>query len=248
MIKLPANRSSSFFLLLAALIAISTTVYWLARTAPDVDASNGLDALTNIDSEALQQHINNKLFGEAITEPQGMGVEIDSTTDTLAMQAKLAGLTKNVTTQRLPTADELKTFYTLNQQRYRNPSTFWLEVISFATAKHGGQVFERAEQELKTGQPPVGDLRDQYTAISTIELETLYGQSFVDSLMEIEQPISALSKTPPLACWHGPISSSLGAHLVCVDKMIWGDYPPLEEVENQLINDWRFSVSRETTN
>ena len=160
MIKLPANRSSSFFLLLAALIAISTTVYWLARTAPDVDASNGLDALTNIDSEALQQHINNKLFGEAITEPQGMGVEIDSTTDTLAMQAKLAGLTKNVTTQRLPTADELKTFYTLNQQRYRNPSTFWLEVISFATAKHGGQVFERAEQELKTGQPPVGDLRN----------------------------------------------------------------------------------------
>jgi hypothetical protein len=119
LIKLPANRSTSLFLLLAVLIAISTTTYWLARTAPDVDASNGLDALTNIDSEVLQQHINSKLFGEAITEPQGMGAEIHSTTDSSAMQAKLAGLTKNVTTQRLPTAYELKTFYRLNQQRHQ---------------------------------------------------------------------------------------------------------------------------------
>jgi hypothetical protein len=48
-----------------------------------------------------------------------------------------------------------------------------------------------------------------------------------------------------LPCWQGPISSALGAHLVCVDRIIWGDYPPLEEVGNQLINDWRFSSSRE---
>ena len=249
MIKLPTNRFGSLALLLAALIVISTGTYWLTRATPDLDSSQGLDALTNLDSEALQQRINSKLFGEAITEPPGMGAEINSTTDTSAMQAKLAGLTKNVTTQQLPSADELAVFYKLNKQRYRNPSKFWLEVISFTTAKHGGRVFERAEQGLNTEQPPVGDSRDQHAAISTIELGNLYGQGFVDSLMEIEQTETKNKiNNTALACWYGPISSSTGAHLVCVDRIIWGDYPPLKEVENQLINDWRFSVSQEALN
>ena len=252
MIKLPANRSGSLIPLLTALIVISTAAYWLTRATPDLDSSLGLDALTNLDSEALQQRINSKLFGEAITEPPGIGAEIHSTTDTSAMQAKLAGLTKNVTTQKLPSADELAVFYKLNKQRYRNPSKFWLQVISYDTAKHGGRVFEKAKQGLDTGKTPVGDRRDQYTAISTIELGNLYGQSFVDSLMEIEQTetksnVENKIESTALPCWYGPISSSLGAHLVCVARIIWGDYPPLEEVENQLINDWRFSVSREAS-
>jgi len=257
LIKLPTTRSGSLALLLAALIVISTGTYWLTRATPDLASSQGLDALTNLDSEALQQRINSKLFGEAITDPLGIGAEINSTTDTSAMQAKLAGLTKNVTTQQLPSANELAVFYKLNKQRYRNPSKFWLEVISFTTAKHGGRVFERAEQGLNTGQSPVGDSRDQHAAISTIELGNLYGQGFVDSLMELEQTetkskvenkIENRIESPALPCWYGPISSSMGAHLACVDRIIWGDYPPLEEVENQLINDWRFSVSQETFN
>ena len=133
--------------------------------------------------------------------------------------------------------------------RCRNPSKFWLEVISYTTAKHGGRVFEKAKQGLDTGQTPGGDRRDHHAAISTIELENIYGQSFVDSLMEIEQTrVKSKTEGAALPCWHGPISSSQGAHLVCIQRVTWGDYPPLEEVENQLINDWRFSVSRETPN
>ena len=252
MIKLPTHRSGSLIPLLTALIVISTAAYWLSRATPELDSSPSLDALTNLASDALQQRINSQLFGEAITEPPGIGAQIHSTTDTSAMQAKLAGLTKNVTTQQVPSANELAVFYKLNKQRYRNPSKFWLEVISYTTAKHGGRVFEKAKQELNTGQPPVGDQRDQYAAISTIQLGTVYGQSFIDSLMALEQNLvenlnESETENPHLPCWHGPISSPLGAHLVCVDKIIWGDYPPLKEVENQLINDWRFSVSQEAS-
>ena len=252
MIKLPTHRSGSLIQLLTALIVISTAAYWLSRATPELDSSPSLDALTNLDSDALQQRINSQLFGEAITEPPGIGAQIHSTTDTSAMQAKLAGLTKNVTTQQVPSANELAVFYKLNKQRYRNPSKFWLEVISYTTAKHGGRVFEKAKQELNTGQLPVGDQRDQYAAISTIQLGTVYGQSFIDSLMALEQNLvenlnENKTENPALPCWHGPISSPLGAHLVCVDKIIWGDYPPLKEVENQLINDWRFSVSQEAS-
>jgi len=239
-------KSKRLILLLSIVIALSTGAYWLTRATPDQDSSQGLDALTNVDSAVLQQRINSQLFDQAITEPPGIGAEIHSTTDTSAMQAKLAGLTKNVTTQQLPSADELAVFYKLNRERYRNPSKFWLEVISYTTAKHGGRVFEKAKQGLDTGQTPGGDRRDHHAAISTIELENIYGQSFVDSLMEIEQTrVKSKTEGAALPCWHGPISSSQGAHLVCIQRVTWGDYPPLEEVENQLINDWRFSISQD---
>ena len=239
-------KSKRLILLLSIVIALSTAAYWLTRATPDQDSPQGLDALTNVDSAVLQQRINSQLFGQAITEPPGIGAEIHSTTDTSAMQAKLAGLTKNVTTQQLPSADELAVFYKLNRERYRNPSKFWLEVISYTTAKHGGRVFEKAKQGLDTGQTPGGDRRDHHAAISTIELENIYGQSFVDSLMEIEQTrVKSKTEGAALPCWHGPISSSQGAHLVCIQRVTWGDYPPLEEVENQLINDWRFSISQD---
>ena len=239
-------KSKRLILLLSIVIALSIAAYWLTRATPDQDSSQGLDALTNVDSAVLQQRINSQLFDQAITEPPGIGAEIHSTTDTSAMQAKLAGLTKNVTTQQLPSANELAVFYKLNRERYRNPSKFWLEVVSYATAKHGGRVFEQAKQGLDTGQTPGGDRRDHHAAISTIELENIYGQSFVDSLMEIEQNgVKSKTEGAALPCWHGPISSSQGAHLVCIQRVTWGDYPPLEEVENQLINDWRFSISQD---
>jgi len=239
-------KSKRLILLLSIVIALSIAAYWLTTATPDQDSSQGLDALTNVDSAVLQQRINSQLFGQAITEPPGIGAEIHSTTDTSAMQAKLAGLTKNVTTQQLPSANELAVFYKLNRERYRNPSKFWLEVVSYATANHGGRVFEKAKQGLDTGQTPGGDRRDHHAAISTIELENIYGQSFVDSLMEIEQNgVKSKTEGAALPCWHGPISSSQGAHLACIQRVTWGDYPPLEEVENQLINDWRFSISQE---
>ena len=246
MTKVSAIQTKRFILLLSLVIALSAA-YWLTRPTSVTDSALSLDAMTNADSERLQELINSQLFGDSVVEVPGIGADIDSTTDSSAMEAKLAGLTKNVTTQKLPSSTELEVFYQLNKQRYRNPSKFWLEVISFSTAKHGGGVFQVAAQSLKLEQSPIGDRSDQYAAISSIELETVYGQSFVDSLMAIEQQQKQFGEAA-LPCWYGPISSSLGAHLVCVDRIVWGDYPPLKEVENQLINDWRFSTSQEGLN
>ena len=225
--------------MLLVLISLTVAGYWLTRSTSSVDPSLRLDALTNTDNDALQQRINNKLFGDEIIDAPGIGADIDATSDAAAMQAKLAGLTKNVTTQQLPSAEELQLFYALNKKRYRNASTFWLTVITYTTAKHGGQVFQQAQRALDAGGEPKGDQIDRDAAISSTQLAARYGHSFVESLMAVTE------QSPSLPCWYGPISSSQGAHLVCVNKVVWGDYPPLKEVENQLINDWRFAVSEE---
>jgi len=255
-LKKSFTQPGSAIILLIVIAGIAGGAYWLG-SQQSAQQPLALDALTNPDSDLLQQRINDKLFGDNLIEAPGIGADIDNTIDPSAMGAKLTGLTKNVTTQALPTADQLQKFYQRNKADYRNPSTFWLTVVTYTTARHGGQAFQQAEQALKINQSPLtglpmGDLTDRYGGILTSELETMYGQGFVDTLMEatFETINQATNKTTQgsasnqLPCWYGPISSPQGANLICVDKVVWGDYPALESIQDQVINDWRFAVSQ----
>mgnify|MGYP007047341199 CR=1 FL=1 len=243
--------STPFLRVVAILFAIAALViggiYWLGTQSTADRQTVALDALTNPDSDALQRRINQQLFGDDLVDVEGIGADIDNTLDPNAMQAKLAGLTKNVTTERVPTEQELRLFYALNKDNYRNPSLFWLSVETFTTARHGGQVFEKAQQALESARQatlesgsssavPEGDSHDRYARISSTELAERYGPSFVASLMQASKESAALP------CWHGPISSPQGANLVCVREVLWGDYPALVSIKDQVINDWRFSV------
>ena len=105
-----------FFLLLIILMLIFGVLlglgYW-CKITDSVEANWAMDELTNPDNAALQSRINSKLFTDDMVDVPGIGADIDSTMDQSAMEAKLAGLTKNVTTERIPTAEELEGFYQL---------------------------------------------------------------------------------------------------------------------------------------
>jgi hypothetical protein len=218
-------------------IAISLA-YWLKNT-DQVESNWAMDTLTNADNADLQNRINSKLFDNSMVDLAGVGADIDSLQDQSAMDAKLAGLTRNVTTEKVPTAQQLENFYQQNKQSYREPSTLWLWVATFSTANYGGQVFDKAQQALNNADnsKPQSDLFDRYAAILSTELEEKYGRGFVAKLL------SRIHNSESLPCWAGPISSASGAHLVCVKEISWGVYTPLEEIKSQLINDWRFSVA-----
>ena len=224
-----------------------STTYWHSpwRSA-ETEKDWAMDQLTTPDNSALQNRINNQLFGSAIVDAPGIGTDIDSTVNESAMDAKLAGLTKNVTTQKLPSSQQLNDFYQSNRDSYREPSKLWLWVVGFTTARHGGQVFEKAQLALNHSEEksstPEGDMFDRYGAILSTELEEKYGRAFTAKLLSLISDNDSES----LPCWAGPISSPFGAHLVCVKKINWGAYTPLEEIRSELINDWRFSVATES--
>lgn len=213
--------------------------YWLKSGDKSTD-NWAMDQLTNPDNAELQNRINSKLFGNTMVDVPGIGADIDSSIDQDAMEARLAGLTKNVTTQKIPTAQQLERFYQQNRDSYREPAKLWLWVDTFSTARYGGQVFEKAQQALSNFSTREADLFDRYGAILSTELEEKYGRAFTAKLL------SLVSGSELLPCWAGPISSAIGAHLVCVKKIDWGAYTPLEEIKSQLINDWRFSVATES--
>ena len=240
------NPRQFFLLLIIVMIIFCTLIslgYWLKKT-DKAEKSWAMDQLTTPDNAALQSRINSQLFDNDMVDAPGIGADIDSTLDQSAMEAKPAGLTKNVTTQKMPTTQQLESFYRQHRDNYREPSQLWLWVDTYSTARFGGQVFEKAQQALdnsvKNTSITKDDRFDRYGAILSTELEEKYGRAFTGKLLAL------INNSQSLPCWGGPISSAIGAHLVCVKEIDWGAYTPLEEIKSQLINDWRFSVATES--
>jgi hypothetical protein len=209
---------------------------WL-KGSTETDSTLRMDELTNPDTAELQSRINSQLLEATRVNETEIGAT-DNSAEASAMDARLAGLTKNVTTQAIPSNQQLEDFYLQNKENYREPSKLWVWVVGFSTAIHGGRAFEKAQLAL-TGktETPKGDTFDRYGAILSTELAEKYGQGFSAKLLLLA------ANNGSLPCWAGPISSSQGAQLVCIKKITWGAYTPLEEIRSQLINDWRFSVA-----
>lgn len=230
-------------LLLTILLVVLYTAVgfnnWL-KGSTEKDSILRMDELTNPDTTELQSRINSQLLDATRVNETEIGAA-DNSQEASAMDARLAGLTKNVTTQTIPSDQQLEDFYLQNKENYREPSKLWVWVVGFSTAIHGGQAFEKAQLALagKT-ETPKGDTFDRYGAILSTELAEKYGQAFSTRLLLLA------ANNDSLPCWAGPISSTQGAQLVCVKKIDWGVYTPLEEIRSQLINDWRFSVAIES--
>ena len=240
-IKTPT--ATKITLLLTILLVVLYTAVglnnWL-KGSTETDSTLRIDELTNPDTAELQSRINSQLLEATRVNETEIGAA-DNSAEASAMDARLAGLTKNVTTQAIPSDQQLEDFYLQNKDNYREPSKLWVWVVGFSTATHGGRAFEKAQLAL-TGktETPKGDTFDRYGAILSTELAEKYGQAFSTKLLLLA------ANNESLPCWAGPISSAQGAQLVCVKKIDWGAYTPLEEIRSQLINDWRFSVAAES--
>ena len=221
-------------LILSLLIALLLSFYYGTDQPSQRDWDADRHNLPDIDS--LQQRIQTDLFDDKSAPIESLGTDIDQIMDPEAMDAKLAGLTKNVTTLRQPTAQELNDFYQQHQADYREFSNFSFRHLLFSSIKYGGTAYQQAEQvlaQIKAGQLPTE--ADKYQGTSDQVAET-FGSSFADKLLALALDSQAEQ------CWTEPTASKLGVHLVCIDNAVLGKIPSLEEVRSQVINDWRFAV------
>lgn len=225
--------------LLVALLGSGFYVLFAERDAPsDTDWDASRKNLPDI--SVLEQRIETDLFGVEALSTEGMGADIYQVVDSEAMAAKLSGLTKHVTTLRVPTEAELETYYKKHGPRYRDPSRFSFQHVVYTTARHGGQADLVAKKalalEVKKGDKTA--LAPRYFSVNSSKIDRLFGNSFADKLFE-------MVKGDNLPCWAGPITSRHGAHLVCIENAILGTVPDLALVRSQVINDWRFSVVKD---
>ncbi|MBT7258654.1 MAG: peptidyl-prolyl cis-trans isomerase [Porticoccaceae bacterium] len=240
-----AKPSFKQLLVIALIIVIGLTISWqlpLNNGPSQKDWDANRQNLPEI--AALEERIQLNLFGEQAPATEGMGPDIDQPIDIEAMEAKLAGLTKNVTTLRQPTEQELTEFYQAHQADYRQASKFSFSQILFSRTKHGGQAYQKAEQALLAiaqGQMPSGDssvLQRSYGLKSADKIDQEFGSNFSAKLLA-----QVLDNPQSLPCWTDPIASIHGVHLVCIDNAVLGDIPDLDSVRSQVINDWRYTVA-----
>ena len=233
-------------LLVIVLIVVTglSVAFWLSQNSTPNQKDWDANRQNLPDIDALEKRIEINLFGEEASATQGMGADIDQPLDMEAMEAKLAGLTKNVTTLRQPTEQELAEFYQANQADYRQDSKFSFRQILFSRSKQGGQAYQKAQQalmEIAEGQMPLGDssdLQGQYGLRSADKIDREFGNNFSAKLQQ-----AVLDNQPNLPCWTGPITSNQGVHLVCIETAVLGRIPDLDSVRSQVINDWRYTVA-----
>ena len=225
--------------LLLALLGSGLYSLFVERDAPsDRDWDANRKNLPDI--SVLEQRIEADLFGVEAPSTESIGADIYQVVDSEAMAAKLSGLTKHVTTLRVPTEAELEAYYNKHGPSYRDTSRFSFQHVVYTTARHGGQADLVAKKalalEVKEGDETA--LAPRYFSVNSSKIDRLFGNGFADKLFE-------MVKGGNLPCWAGPITSRHGAHLVCIDNAILGTVPDLALVRSQVINDWRFSVVKD---
>jgi len=223
--------------MICALLVISALSYcWIKFTQP-TESTWDETVIQLPDTDKLQRYIDNKITQESEISRQ-VNNNLDEIIDDQAMQIKLSGLTKNITTERVPTDKELSQFYQQHQEQYRQISNFEFTQYLLTNIRYGGQAVSMAQKILDTApanrKPPLALAR-----LNTLEIDRLYGAEFSKKIVA-----EVLEHPQNLPCWTKPITSKIGAHLLCFKQVSIGTIPELESIKPQLVNHWRYETAR----
>jgi hypothetical protein len=104
--------------------------------------------------------------------------------------------------------------------------------------RYGGQAVSMAQKILDTAaahrKPPLALAR-----LNTLEIDRLYGAEFSKKIVA-----EVLEHPQNLPCWTKPITSKIGAHLLCFKQVSIGTIPELESLKPQLVNHWRYETAK----
>jgi peptidyl-prolyl cis-trans isomerase C len=181
-------------------------------------SQNELDGL-------IRDYIKEEIY---YREAVRLGLEAEDPVIRRRLRTKMEFLATAQAENTPPTDAELLSFYDANKARYaRSPS------YSFAQ-KYLGEHIGAATQTvaaLKAGRqtavPPL-DVPATMNAAPSDRVSHTFGNEFAQSLSSL-----------PVRSWAGPVRSGFGWHAVRVTETIAGKTPPLEQIRQDVANDWR---------
>jgi hypothetical protein len=183
-----------------------------------------LDALIN---EDVREEV---YYREALA----LGLDKNDTMVRRRMRQKMEFLTDIGTSILKPASGELESYFAANKKTYRNAPKLAFEQIYF------GKNFtpETITQSLSTLQAnPAGDTSDMgertllpaQLKLSTQQaIEGVFGEGLYEQLAKL-----------PSGVWSGPVTSTFGVHLVRILVSVPAAMPPLEEVREAVLRDWK---------
>ncbi|HEC84794.1 MAG TPA: peptidyl-prolyl cis-trans isomerase [Thioploca sp.] len=182
-------------------------------------------------------HLKEEIF---YREALRMGLDQNDTIIRRRLAQKMGFLIEDLVPNN-PSAESLKTFFVENAERYREPARITFTHIYFSKDYRDNAEADAVAllEEFKAqAKPPLraskhGDafmLNYDYADQSWQKVAQSFGRDFADAVFKLEPDN-----------WQGPLISAYGFHLVRVSQRTESRLKTLDEVQDKVYRDWRYT-------
>jgi hypothetical protein len=189
------------------------------------------DELAGLIEQEIDEEI---LYREAVA----LGLDRDDLVIRRRLAVKMDFLSDDLAALTNPTDEQLQTFLREHPDKFRDEplSTFAQVYINRSqraerAAAEAERVLGKLNGTTGTDWRTLGDslpLPNEYEAASEADVARLFGREFPKKLSVL-----------PIGRWSGPVESTYGLHLVLVRERTAGRTPPLTEVRDAVLAEWR---------
>ncbi|UUV08037.1 peptidylprolyl isomerase [Ruegeria sp. YS9] len=171
-----------------------------------------------------------------VREARKLGLDRGDPLIRTRLSQKMDYLTEAIATSIVPNDEDLEVFLQENAERYATPVMVAFHQV-FLGEKPGEAEIENALATLRAKQD-VSDLGGSTLLPASMPLsatrviESVFGGGFSKGITEVET-----------GRWTGPIQSGYGIHLVQVVAIEPSQTPPLAEIHDAVLRDWRREMS-----
>ncbi len=185
--------------------------------------------LSNLIDARVREEV---LYREALA----MGLDDNDTIVRRRLVQKLEFLSDDLAARIEPDDAALQAFLEADPERFRRDGALSFAQVFLDPTRHRDDidtVLAELSAKLEAGAPPqtVGDRLDLPTTLDGVPYQRVassFGRGFA-------QVVATL----PPGAWQGPVPSAYGLHLVRLDRLEPGGLPPLAEIREQVLNEWR---------
>jgi len=169
-----------------------------------------------------------------------LGLDRNDTVVRRRLRQKMEFLTDSAADLLEPASGELEAYFAANEQTYRSGPRLALEQIYLGETP-APESITRSLVALRSdplaGTSALGErtlLPARLDLSPPNAIDGVFGQGFFERLAEL-----------PRGTWTGPVASSYGVHLVRIVDSLPASTPPLEDVRDAVMRDWKAAKASE---
>jgi hypothetical protein len=180
------------------------------------------------------------LYREAVA----LGLDRDDLVIRRRLAVKMDFLTEDVTATAIPTDEHLQEFLDQHSDKFNVESLTTFAQVYINRSQRGEAALADAERVLTLLRDKASSdwqaladslpLPPEYEAARETDMARLFGRDFPKNVVGL-----------PVGRWSGPVESGYGLHLVLVRKRTAGRTPPLTDVRDAVLSEWRAEQRRE---
>ena len=185
----------------------------------------------------IEEHIHEEVYYRAAL---ALGLDRNDTVVRRRLRQKMEFLADTGADLLKPAAGELEAYLIANEQTFRRGPRLAFEQIYLGETP-GPESVTRSLNALQSGPMTDPSALGERTLLPARlglsppnAIDGVFGQGFFARLAEL-----------PPGVWAGPVASAYGVHLVRIGESLAARTPPLEEVRDAVLRDWKAAKAKE---